>query len=176
MFDVVVPSSRSPSGTKRKRRIPSSSRPATMKALMAVFWFAATIKFKSIVSIEYLLGDEFLKHGFLWRVFYLSTFAFANRLKYYGAWSLSEGACILTGLGYNGVDPASGKLKWNRVTNVEPLKLEFAENARAYLEAWNMNTNHWLKNYVYLRITPKGKKPGFTSTMGTFATSGRLSI
>ncbi|RPB25675.1 MBOAT-domain-containing protein [Terfezia boudieri ATCC MYA-4762] len=171
MFDVVVPSSKSPSGTKRKRRIPSSSGPAALKGLMAVFWFAATIKFKSWFYVEYLLGDEFLKLGFLSRVLYTYGFAFASRLKYYGAWSLSEGACILTGLGYNGVDAKTGKARWDRVTNVEPLKLEFAENARALLESWNMNTNQWLKNYVYLRITPKGKKPGFRSTMVTFATS-----
>ena len=143
---------------------------------MAVFWFAVTIKFKSWFYVEYLLGDEFLKLGFLSRVLYTYGFAFASRLKYYGAWSLSEGACILTGLGYNGVDAKTGKAKWDRVTNVEPLKLEFAENARALLESWNMNTNQWLKNYVYLRITPKGKKPGFRSTMGTFATSGEYMI
>ena len=143
-----------------------------MKGLQAVFWFALTIKFRSWFYTEYMLSDSFLKLGLLSRILYLYGYGFTARLKYYGAWSLSEGACILTGLGYNGVDPATGKLKWDRVTNVEPYKLETAANARAYLEAWNMNTNQWLKNYVYLRITPKGKKPGFRSTMGTFATSG----
>ena len=39
-----------------------------------------------------------------------------------------------------------------------------------------MNTNRWLKNYVYLRVTPKGKKPGFRSSMSTFGTSGKSTI
>ena len=146
-----------------------------IKALWAIFWFAFSIKAGGYFYESYLLGDEFLKRGFLSQVWYLYGFAFASRLKYYGAWSLSEGACILSGLGYNGVDPVTKKQKWDRLTNIEPFKLEFAENARAFLESWNMNTNYWLKNYVYLRITPKGKKPGFRSTLGTFATSGEFS-
>lgn len=34
-----------------------------------------------------------------------------------------------------------------------------------------MNTNNWLRNYMYLRVTPKGKKPGFVASMCTFVTS-----
>ena len=34
-----------------------------------------------------------------------------------------------------------------------------------------MKTNVWLRECVYKRVTPKGKKPGFTSSMITFATS-----
>lgn len=85
---------------------------------------------------------------------------------------MSEGACILSGLGYNGVD-ANGKGRWDRVTNVDPVALELAQNTKAYFEAWNQNTNKWLKNYVYLRVTPKGKKPGFRSSIATFTTSGK---
>jgi lysophospholipid acyltransferase len=104
-------------------------------------------------------------------MWFLYAFCFASRTKYYGVWSLTEGACILSGLGYNGLD-ANKKARWDRVTNVDPWALETAQNTRAYLEAWNMNTNKWLKNYVYLRVTPKGKKPGFRSSLTTFGTSG----
>ncbi|KAG7121163.1 Lysophospholipid acyltransferase like protein [Verticillium longisporum] len=34
-----------------------------------------------------------------------------------------------------------------------------------------MNTNKWLRNYVYLRVTPRGKKPGFRASLMTFGTS-----
>jgi len=34
-----------------------------------------------------------------------------------------------------------------------------------------MKTNIWLRECVYKRVTPKGKKPGFRSSMLTFATS-----
>ena len=34
-----------------------------------------------------------------------------------------------------------------------------------------MNTNKWLKHYVYARVARPGKKPGFKSTVFTFVTS-----
>jgi lysophospholipid acyltransferase len=86
-------------------------------------------------------------------------------------WTLAEGACILSGIGYNGFDTTTGKVFWNRLENIDPWKLETAQNSYAYLGNWNKNTNHWLRNYVYLRVTPKGKKPGFRSSMATFTTS-----
>jgi lysophospholipid acyltransferase len=49
--------------------------------------------------------------------------------------------------------------------------LESAQNSRAYLDSWNKNTNKWLRNYIYLRVTPAGKKPGFRATLATFSTS-----
>lgn len=94
-----------------------------------------------------------------------------TRLKYYGVWTLTEGSCILAGLGYNGVDPVTGKVSWNRLQNIDPWMVETAQNPRSYLAGWNMNTNNWLRNYVYLRVTPRGKKPGFRASMTTFVTS-----
>ena len=77
---------------------------------------------------------------------------------------------MLSGLGFNGYD-ARGRELWNRVTNVRPISFEIAQNNKTLLEEWNMNTNKWLKNYVYLRVTPRGRKPGFLSSMATFTTS-----
>ena len=51
------------------------------------------------------------------------------------------------------------------------LNIEFAENLKVLLDSWNMKTNVWLRECVYKRVTPKGKKPGFRSSMITFATS-----
>jgi len=95
----------------------------------------------------------------------------AVRMKYYGVWSLTEGACILSGIGYKGVNPKTGRADWDRLCNVKPLEIELAQNTRAYLGFWNINTNNWLRNYMYLRVTPRGKKPGFRASMATFVTS-----
>ena len=77
----------------------------------------------------------------------------------------------MSGLGYNGIDPTTKKARWDRLNNVDAWGLESAQNARGYMESWNKNTNNWLRNYVYLRVTPKGKKPGFRATLTTFSTS-----
>lgn len=172
MFDVpagVDPSKKPPS--RKKRRIPRSGTPAMLKALTGLFWIALFVVLAPSFSHEELTADSYLDKGLLHRVFIMYMTGIVTRLKYYGVWTLTEGACILAGLGYNGVDPVTGKVSWNRLQNIDPIGVETAQNPRAYLGGWNMNTNHWLRNYVYLRVTPRGKKPGFRASMITFATS-----
>ena len=110
-----------------------------------------------------------------------------ERAKYYAIWSLTEvsrlarissylilnlrwkGASILTGLGFT--DIVNGKPQWNGAANVKIWQIEFASNFKVLLDAWNMKTNVWLRECVYKRVTPKGKKPGNASSMITFMTS-----
>lgn len=172
LFDV--PPGTDPSkvpATRKKRKIPRSGRPAAKKAVAGLIWILVFIQLGSYFSTNFLLSDSFLQYSFLRRVFTVHMVGFAARTKYYGVWSLTEGACILSGMGYNNFDPKSGRVFWNRLENVDPWGLETAQNSHAYLGSWNKNTNHWLRNYVYLRVTPRGKKPGFRASMATFATS-----
>ncbi len=172
MFEV--PSGTDPAHaprTRKKRKIPRSGTPAAWKAATGIMWLLLFLKFSPMYSNELVLGDQYMKYGFLRRVWILEILGFVTRMKYYGVWHLTEGACILSGLGYKGVDPKTGRVQWNRLQNVNPWGIETAQNSRAYLENWNMNTNHWLRNYMYLRVTPKGKKPGFRASLATFVTS-----
>lgn len=120
---------------------------------------------------------------FLWRAWFAVVASFMARTKYYGIWTLTNAACILSGLSYNGLAPVSdsdsGKVgselasrtRWNRCQNVDILGVELAQNWKELLDHWNMNTNVWLRNNVYKRIAKPGRKPGFKSTMFTFVTS-----
>lgn len=157
--------------TRRKRKIPRSGRPAMLKLITGLLWILSFLKLSDYFSPGALLSDSYLSHNFIVRTLILHMVGFTARTKYYGAWTMSEGACILAGLGYNGVDPATGKVLWNRLQNIDPWAVETAQNTRGYLDAWNINTSKWLRNYVYLRVTPRGKKPGFRATMATFVTS-----
>jgi lysophospholipid acyltransferase len=172
MFEIpagVDPSKRPP--TRKKRRIPRSGTPAAWKAATGLFWIFAFLKFSGWYYPEFLTGDEYTSHNFLYRVWVLYMLNFTARLKYYGVWALTEGACILSGLGFKGVDPVTGRVSWDRLQNVSPWGVESAQNTRAYLASWNINTNNWLRNYIYLRVTPRGMKPGFRASMATFVTS-----
>ncbi len=172
MFDVpadVDPAKKPP--TRRKRKIPRSGTPAVVKLVTSLVWIFAFLQLSSHFNYSVLLKDSYMDYGFLRRLFILHMVGFTARTKYYGVWTLSEGACILAGLGYNGVDPATGKVSWDRLQNINPWGVEFAQNTRGYLEAWNINTNKWLRNYIYLRVTPRGKKPGFRASLATFTTS-----
>ena len=171
MFDVKVPDPKSTTGgTKRRRKIPHSGLPATLKLGEGTLWLAAFSLFSSWYSVQFALSDQFLQYSFLRRVWYLQPLGLTHRLKYYGIWKMAEGACILSGIGFNGYN-SNGSLRWDRVRNVSPMALEMSQNNKELLESWNENTNKWLKNYVYLRVTPRGKKPGFRSAMATFTTS-----
>ncbi|KAH7140548.1 MBOAT, membrane-bound O-acyltransferase family-domain-containing protein [Dactylonectria macrodidyma] len=172
MFDIspqVDPSKKPP--VRRKRRIPRSGGPAAWKAFSGLFWIGLFMALSSSYNPGTLTADSFVEYGFLRRVWIMHVVSFVARLKYYGVWSLTEGSCILTGLGYNGVDPVTGKISWNRLQNIDPWAVETAQNPRGYLGGWNINTSTWLRNYIYLRVTPRGKKPGFRASMATFGTS-----
>ncbi|KAL4801697.1 MBOAT, membrane-bound O-acyltransferase family-domain-containing protein [Aspergillus unguis] len=157
--------------TRKKRKIPRSGTPAFKKAVTGLVWIVVFLQLGSIYNNEAVLDPSFMEYSFVRRVWTLHALGFTARTKYYGVWTLAEGACILSGMGYNGFDPRTGKVFWNRLENIDAWKLETAQNSHAYLGSWNKNTNHWLKNYVYLRVTPKGKKPGFRASMATFTTS-----
>lgn len=157
--------------TRKKRKIPRSGTPATIKGIYGTIWIFAFLKFSALYNKPLLLSDQYLQYGFPRRVWILYMLGLTTRMKYYGVWSLAEGSCILSGIGYNGLDPQTGRAKWDRLTNIKPLEIETAQNTRAFLGAWNINTNNWLRNYMYLRVTPKGQKPGFGATLATFVTS-----
>ncbi|KAL8802181.1 MAG: hypothetical protein Q9182_003970 [Xanthomendoza sp. 2 TL-2023] len=172
MFDVPpgTDPQKSPR-TRKQRKIPRSATPATVKAVTGLIWIFLFLKFSAWYNTDFVIGDDFMKYSFLRRIWILYMLGFATRLKYYGVWYLTEGACILSGLGYKGIDTKTGRVQWSRLENVNPWGMETAQNTRAYLENWNKNTNNWLRNYMYLRVTPKGKKPGFRASLATFATS-----
>ncbi|KAF2263868.1 MBOAT family protein-like protein [Lojkania enalia] len=157
--------------TRKKRKIPRSGTPATIKAFIGTVWVLAFLKFSSWYNTGFVLSDDYMKYRLPRRVWILYMLGMTTRMKYYGVWSLAEGACILSGIGYNGIDPNTGRAKWDRLTNIKPMAIETAQNTRAYLGNWNINTNNWLRNYMYLRVTPKGKKPGARATIATFITS-----
>ncbi|OJA12673.1 hypothetical protein AZE42_10144 [Rhizopogon vesiculosus] len=112
----------------------------------------------------------FVTKGFLYRMAYFQLCGFIERSKYYAVWTLTEGASILTGLGFTGFGP-SGESTWEGAANVKFLEIEVPSNFKVLLDSWNINTNIWLRECIYKRVTPKGKKPGFRSSMLTFGTS-----
>ena len=106
----------------------------------------------------------------LLRLFIFQVCGLFERTKYYAIWTLTEGASIITGYGFSGFGP-SGESLWHDAANVDILNIEFAPNFKVLLDSWNMKTNVWLRECVYKRVTPPGKKPGFRSSLATFATS-----
>lgn len=157
--------------TRKKRRIPRSATPAMWKMVTGLGWVLLFMQLSKYYNAEVVLSPGLLSYSFPRRVWHVYMMNLVARMKYYGVWTLTEGACIMSGIGYKGFDPKTGKPDWSRLTNIKPMGVELAQNSHAYLGNWNCNTNHWLRNYVYLRVTPIGKKPGFRASLATFVTS-----
>lgn len=175
LFDDV-PESKQP-GRRRKRKIPKSGRVALRKVLQGFVWIGLFVYLTPLITVDYALSEDFrLSKSFIYKLVFIWILGIVERLKYYAVWLISEGACIVVGLGYNGYDPVKDVLYWNRVQNIDPLKFELGQNVHDCLEAWNMNTNKWLKNFIYLRTCTRDKKTGklkagIIPTIITFATS-----
>lgn len=143
-----------------------------LKILKGLFWVVVYTQTTSIsMSHDFVYSDWYKALPFTSKAVFIYFIGFSFRTKYYAAWTLSEAACIHSGLGFNGVNPENGKLRWDRMCNVQPLGVEAGQNIRGILASWNIITSKWLRFYVYERVTPKHRKPGIKSTFITFLVS-----
>ncbi|OBZ76121.1 Lysophospholipid acyltransferase [Grifola frondosa] len=159
------------SSGKHKRLVPKGrKRVAYRKMAIGLAFLGSYVLFGGTYNFGVTIQDWFPRSNFLYRIGYFQICGFFERTKYYAIWTLTEGASILTGLGFTGYAP-SGGTRWEGAANVDIWNIEFAPNLKVLLDSWNMKTNVWLRECVYKRVTPKGKKPGFRSSMITFMTS-----
>lgn len=149
---------------------PGRKRVAYFKMLMGLVYLGIFVVFGGQNNYATALTPWFEEHNLFVKIFLFQIYGFLERSKYYAIWTLTEGASIVTGLGFTGFN-ASGQSLWNGAANVKVLEIEIPSNFKVLLDSWNMKTNVWLRECVYKRVTPKGKKPGFRSSMITFFTS-----
>jgi len=71
--------------------------------------------------------------------------------KYLSMWLMAEGVCSVAGLSYC-PGKGEGEESWNGCANVKLRRLESATKFGHYIEAFNINTNSWVMNYVYKRL------------------------
>jgi len=74
--------------------------------------------------------------------------------KYLSMWLMAEGVCVVSGLSYSGLDTKDDTpvADWTGCANVKLRRLESATKFGHYIEAFNINTNSWVMNYVYKRL------------------------
>ncbi|KAG9015485.1 lysophospholipid acyltransferase [Tulasnella sp. JGI-2019a] len=155
----------------KQSRIPSGRRRVAFQKL--IFGLAG-IGFYAVYGgkfgYEVMLKEGWAQNPIWYRVAFTQLIGLTQRTKYYGAWMLTEGACIFSGYGFNGYDK-KGRTLWNKAANVDIPNIEFAPNFKILLDSWNINTNTWLRNSVYKRLVKPGGKPNGMTTLYTFMTS-----
>ncbi|KAJ3863661.1 endoplasmic reticulum protein [Lentinula novae-zelandiae] len=153
------------------RRLPAGrKRVGYRKMVTGLAFLGVFVVFGGSNNYSVMVTPWFAEQSWLKRVLLAQLYGTCERTKYYAIWTLTEGASILTGNGFTGFTP-TGQSTWNGAANVIPTVIEFPSNFKVLLDSWNMKANVWLRECVYKRITPKGQKPGFWSSMLTFATS-----
>jgi len=88
---------------------------------------------------------------FLERYAELMAAMFNDRLKFYFAWKVAEGASILGGFGFEGYDSAGNAKGWKGVENIDIIGFETAPNVQTISKNWNKRTQGWLERYTYHR-------------------------
>ena len=68
---------------------------------------------------SWVLTEDFANTPFLKRSALFFLWSKVVLAKYIAAWLFAEGSCIVSGLGYNGKDEATGKVRLDSVANVK---------------------------------------------------------
>ncbi|KAG2181633.1 hypothetical protein INT44_008448 [Umbelopsis vinacea] len=101
-------------------------------------------------STSYLLTSEFASLNIVKRlvIFWITGKMVYN--KYLGVWTLTEGACALFGISYAGTN--NDQADFSGLANVAPKVYELATSTNHVIASFNMNTNLWVKIYIFKRL------------------------
>jgi MBOAT, membrane-bound O-acyltransferase family len=131
---------------------PSSLLPALQRLVVGVGCLGGHLYLSGMYPLSNVYNVNWIKaHTHLQRFGALLVTLFAERLKYYFAWKVAEGASILGGFGFQGYESDGSVTGWSGVENIEIVTFETAPNVQTLSRAWNKRTQGWLERYTYLR-------------------------
>jgi len=150
-----------PNGTKKdasstvssgKVVYPSTLLPALQRLLVGVVTLAGHLVLVATYQVSSLYNADFIANTpALARMFYAIVALFTERLKYYFAWKVAEGASILAGFGFEGYTPEGKVIGWKGVENIDILGFETSASVQTMTRTWNKRTQGWLERYTYQR-------------------------
>lgn len=119
---------------------------------VGLFYIAVLQLVGALFPTSYVLTPEYAALPF-WKRWI--TFWMCGKLvyvKYIGVWLLTEGASAYFGITYQGTDDFSG------LANAKPLEFELMTSIEHLIPTFNINTNVWVKHYVFKRLRFLGNK------------------
>ncbi|KAL5014016.1 hypothetical protein ScPMuIL_008286 [Solemya velum] len=165
---------------------PSPVGTVSQKLLTAGFWLLVHLTFTPHFPVTNNSDAVFIRdHGWIYRLLFMLASMILARAKFYISWTLADAVNNASGFGFNGYDE-KGKPRWDLITNIKILKLEFAMSTKTFIENWNIQTTVWLRLVCYDRVPVlktlltfmlsglwHGFYPGyyFTFLFGTFCTA-----
>ncbi|PJF19873.1 Lysophospholipid acyltransferase [Paramicrosporidium saccamoebae] len=105
---------------------------------------------KPLFEPSYMFHPDFMSRPWWYRALYVHMSNLVFRSKYYFAWMMAEGSYVIIGLGFR--LSSTKKPLWDRLENVNPIRIESTADFRLLVSQWNVFTNQWLNAYVYRRL------------------------
>ncbi|KAI9298725.1 MBOAT-domain-containing protein [Neoconidiobolus thromboides FSU 785] len=135
-----------------ENQLPKGSESAAMKCFIkGIAYLALQQVLDLYFPAAYLLTEEYTQLNLIMRILVLWITGRGLINKYLGIWQLNEGACILSGISFNGYNQ-QGDAEWDGLTNIDTYAFETATSLDEIIACFNINTNFWIKQYVFKRL------------------------
>uniref|UniRef100_A0A8C3G8J4 Membrane bound O-acyltransferase domain containing 2 n=1 Tax=Cyclopterus lumpus TaxID=8103 RepID=A0A8C3G8J4_CYCLU len=141
---------------KYKQSEPSSKNDVISKLCTCAISLGIYLSLCTLLPVEHSINDGFVSSTpFHLQVIYLYLAMLALRPKYYFVWTLADAINNAAGFGFNGYNK-DGSPRWDLISNLRILDIEFATSFKMFLDNWNIQTALWLKRVCYerCRINP----------------------
>ncbi|XP_004572906.2 lysophospholipid acyltransferase 2b [Maylandia zebra] len=139
------------SSSKLRHSEPSPNMEVVRKVTTSFFCLLVFLSVCKVFPVERNIDDNFIANTpFYAQVVYLYLSMLTTRPKYYFVWTLADAINNAAGFGFNGYD-SDGSARWDLISNLRILKIEFATSFKVFLDNWNIQTAHWLKRVCYER-------------------------
>lgn len=136
---------------KYKQTEPSPKNDVISKLCTCAVSLAIYLSLYKLLPVEHSVNDDFVNSTpFHLQVVYLYLTMLALRPKYYFVWTLADAINNAAGFGFNGYN-TDGSPRWDLISNLRILDIEFATSFKMFLDNWNIQTALWLKRVCYER-------------------------
>ena len=154
---------------KEYANVPSPIIPSLKWLAVALSCLAVYTVANQHFYVEFCWSKEYLDCSYPYRVFYYFVAMTVKRFFYYNPFTMTTGAIVASGLGYN--DVKNGEHQWDKIVSVYIWEVESSASPIEMLRFWNHQVHLWLKFYIMASVTPVGKRPGMKENMIAFLVS-----
>lgn len=133
--------------------LPASPVPFGLKRLgVSICYMTAHVVGSMFLPDQWPATESFAATPLAVKLLLLPVWAKLILAKYLSMWLMAEGVCAVAGLSYLPSPDPDAAPDWTGCANVKLRRLESAQKFGHYIEAFNINTNAWVMNYVYKRL------------------------
>jgi len=144
---------------KGEKRIPSTLIPTMRCIVLGAIYLGVQQVLAGSFPSSFLATPQFQeKLSFIERLLYFWIICKVTLTKYLGVWLIGEGPCTLVGINFAGYNKDGSHKGWRSLSNVDPFLFESSLNLQGIVDSFNINTNDWVKRYVFKRLKWVGNR------------------